>query len=100
MADFKTASQGFDDVDPPANDIIGNYTGMRICVGYVGAEPKFLDEKELTEANIDAACNWLGLDVATLSMANIAQAVLKWIDAGRPKPKSAEDDELSLSEFF
>ena len=99
MADFKIASQGFDDIEPPENDIIGNYTGMRICVGYVGSEPKFLDEKELTEANIDSACNWLGLNVATLSPANIAQAVLKWIDAGRPAPKT-DDDELSLSEFF
>lgn len=100
MPDFNIAARGFgdEDVSPPEYDVVGNYTGMRICVGYVGAEPKFLDAKELSSGNIKAACAWLGLDSESLSSANTAQAVVKWIDAGRPVPK--DEDEISLSEFF
>lgn len=100
MPDFNIASRGFGDEDdsPPEYDVVGNYTGMRICVGYVGAEPKFIDAKELSQENVDNACAWLNLNPASLSPANLAQAVVKWIDAGRPAPKG--EDEISLSEFF
>lgn len=98
MSEYKVASSGFEDDGPPDEDVIGDYTGMRICVGYVGAEPQFIDQKELNKSNVEAACAWMKLKSSELSASNIAQVVLKWINAGRPVINNEE--EISLSEFF